>query len=67
MPSAWVLFFEGKCMLDEVVILRVITENFMKIFIDFLDVAITGGGPSRLVCAYCLAKAGKKLLYLSNT
>jgi thiamine thiazole synthase len=50
-------------MLDEVVISRAITESFMTAFMDSMDVdvAIAGGGPSGLVCAYYLAKAGKKV------
>jgi len=50
-------------MLDEVIISRAITESFMKTFMDYMDVdvAIAGGGPSGLVCAYYLAKAGKKV------
>ncbi|HBU69737.1 MAG TPA: ribose 1,5-bisphosphate isomerase [Elusimicrobia bacterium] len=50
-------------MLDEVVISRAITESFMKVFMDYMDVdvAIAGAGPAGLVCAYYLARAGKKV------
>ena len=49
--------------MDEVVISRAITEEFMNDFMDAMDVdvAIAGGGPSGLVCAYYLAKEGLKV------
>lgn len=50
-------------MIDEVVISRAIADSFMRDFLDYLDVdvAIAGGGPAGVVCAYYLAKAGKKV------
>jgi thiamine thiazole synthase len=49
--------------MDEVIISRAIIENFTKDFLDNLeiDVAIAGAGPSGLICAYYLAKSGKKV------
>ncbi|MFH1459003.1 MAG: sulfide-dependent adenosine diphosphate thiazole synthase [Candidatus Omnitrophota bacterium] len=49
--------------MDEVTISRAITESFMNTFMDAMDVdvAIAGAGPSGLVCAYYLAKQGKKV------
>jgi len=49
--------------MDEVLISRAITENFMKDFIDSfdVDVAIAGAGPSGLVCAYHLTKQDFKV------
>ncbi|MFC1576520.1 sulfide-dependent adenosine diphosphate thiazole synthase [Candidatus Omnitrophota bacterium] len=49
--------------MDEVLISRAITESFTKDFIDSfnVDVAISGAGPSGLVCAYYLAKKGAKV------
>lgn len=48
--------------MDEVLISRAIVETYTKDFLDYLvvDVAIVGGGPSGLVCAYYLAKEGIK-------
>jgi len=48
--------------LDEITISRAITETFLKEFNDALDVdvAIVGAGPSGMVAAYYLAKAGIK-------
>ncbi|MBD3246181.1 MAG: thiazole biosynthesis protein [Candidatus Omnitrophica bacterium] len=50
-------------MLDEVVISRSIVESYKEKFVRVLDVdvAIAGGGPAGLVCAYFLAKAGKNV------
>lgn len=49
--------------MDEVIISRAIIENFTKDFLDNLeiDVAIAGAGPAGLICAYYLAKSGKKV------
>ena len=46
--------------MDEVTISRAITECFMKDFMEAMDVdvAIAGAGPSGMVAAYYLAKAG---------
>ncbi len=48
--------------LNEVTISRAIIETFMKKFSEYaeVDTAIVGGGPSGLVAAYYLAKAGVK-------
>jgi len=48
--------------MDEVTISRAITESFMKEFMDSMevDVAVVGAGPSGLLAAYCLGKAGLK-------
>lgn len=48
--------------MDEVTISRAITESFMKDFMDSMEVeaAVVGAGPSGLVAARCLAKAGIK-------
>lgn len=48
--------------LNEVVITRAIIDRFMQKFSDYaeVDTAIVGGGPSGLVAAYYLAKAGVK-------
>lgn len=48
--------------LNEVVITRAIIDRFMKKFSDCAEVetAVVGGGPSGLVAAYFLAKAGVK-------
>lgn len=47
----------------EKVISKAIVENYMKEFIDNLevDVAIAGAGPSGLICGYYLAKNGVKV------
>ncbi|MDD5614483.1 MAG: FAD-dependent oxidoreductase, partial [Candidatus Omnitrophica bacterium] len=49
--------------MDEVVISQAITESFMKDFTASfdIDVAIAGAGPSGLICAYYLSKAGFKV------
>lgn len=48
--------------LDEIVISRAIIETYTKKLLDCLDldVAVCGAGPSGMVAAYYLAKAGKK-------
>ena len=50
-------------MLQELHVTRGIIESFIKELLEFtkLDVAIVGAGPSGLVAAYKLAKAGKKV------
>ena len=49
--------------MEETVISRAIIERFSKDLLDTLeiDVAIVGAGPSGLICAYYLAKAGVKV------
>jgi thiamine thiazole synthase len=49
--------------LDEVVISRAIIEDFSRTLSEYaeIDVGIVGGGPSGLVCAACLARAGAKV------
>ncbi len=49
--------------LNEVVITRAIINRFLEKFSDYatVDTAIVGAGPSGLVAAYFLAKAGKKV------
>lgn len=49
--------------LSEITISKAIIDRFSKKFIEYLevDVAIVGAGPSGLVAAYFLAKAGKKV------
>jgi len=51
-------------MLDEVVISKAIIEAYKEKLIKCLDVdvAIAGAGPAGLICAYYLAKAGKKVV-----
>ena len=48
--------------LDEIVITRAIASRFFEKFSEYavVDTAIVGAGPSGLVAAYFLAKAGKK-------
>ena len=50
--------------LDDIKISRAIIENFKDKLLDNLvtDVAIVGAGPSSLVAAYYLAKAGRKVV-----
>jgi thiamine thiazole synthase len=49
--------------LDEHVIAKAIIQRFTHKWLDYLrlDVAVVGAGPSGLVAAYYLAKAGKKV------
>ena len=49
--------------LNEVVITKAIVERFSQKFLEYteVDTAIVGAGPSGLVAAYFLAKAGKKV------
>ena len=49
--------------LNEVVITKAIVERFSQKFLEYteMDTAIVGAGPSGLVAAYFLAKAGKKV------
>lgn len=49
--------------LSETVITRAIVERFSQKFLEYIEVdtAIVGAGPSGLVTAYYLAKAGKKV------
>ena len=51
-------------MLDEVIISKAIIESYKDKLVAALDVdvAIAGAGPAGLVCAYYLAKAGKKVV-----
>ncbi len=53
---------DGGNMLDEVTISRVITESFMKDFMEAMevDVAIGGAGPAGMTAAYYLARGGVK-------
>ncbi len=48
--------------LDEIKISKAIIEAYKEKLVDALDidVAIAGAGPAGMVCAYYLAKAGKK-------
>lgn len=50
-------------MLDEIIISRAIIERYTSKLLDCLDldVAIAGAGPSGIVAAYYLAKAGRKV------
>ena len=49
--------------IDDITISKAITESFIKDFMDYmeLDVAIAGAGPSGMMAAYYLAKAGVKV------
>ncbi|HON77178.1 MAG TPA: FAD-dependent oxidoreductase, partial [Spirochaetota bacterium] len=49
--------------LNETTITRAIVDRFSKKLIEYtdIDVAIVGAGPSGMVAAYFLAKAGKKV------
>lgn len=49
--------------ISEIEVTRGIVEGFTRDFLDSLqlDVAIAGGGPSGMVCAYFLAKEGLKV------
>ncbi len=49
--------------LNEITITRAIVERFSQKFLEYteVDTAIVGAGPSGLVAAYFLAKAGKKV------
>jgi len=49
--------------LNEAVITRAIVERFSQKFLEYteMDTAIVGAGPSGLVAAYFLAKAGRKV------
>ena len=49
--------------LDEQIITRAIVETYNRKLLDNLavDVAIVGGGPSGLVCAYYLAREGRRV------
>ncbi len=49
--------------LNEVIITKAIVERFSQKFLEYteVDTAIVGAGPSGLVAAYFLAKAGKKV------
>ncbi len=51
-------------MLDEVIISKAIIESYKEKLIQCLDVdvAIAGGGPAGMICAYYLAKAGKNVV-----
>ena len=51
-------------MLDEVIISKAIIESYKEKLIKSLDVdvAIAGAGPAGLICAYYLAKAGKRVV-----
>ena len=51
-------------MLDEVIISKAIIESYKEKLVAALDVdvAIAGAGPAGLICAYYLAKAGKKVV-----
>jgi thiamine thiazole synthase len=54
---------ELKVKLDEIKISKAIISSFKEKLIDALsvDVAIAGAGPAGMVCAYYLARAGKKV------
>ena len=50
--------------LDEIIISKAIIESYQEKLVEALDVdvAIVGAGPAGMVCGYCLAKAGKKVV-----
>lgn len=54
--------------LDEVVISRAIIETYFRELSNAMDcdVAIAGGGPAGLTAAYCLSKAGAKVVLLES-
>lgn len=51
-------------MLDEVIISKAIIESYKDKLVECLDVdvAIAGAGPAGIICAYYLAKAGRKVV-----
>jgi len=56
-------------MLDEITISKAITENFMKDFLEAMevDVAIGGAGPAGMTAAYYLAKGGIKTVIFERS
>jgi len=56
-------------MLDEITISKAITENFMKDFLEAMevDVAIGGAGPAGMTAAYYLAKEGIKTVIFERS
>jgi len=61
--EVFILWKGDKMQLDEIVISKAIIESYSRKLIDCLDVdvAIAGGGPAGMCCAYYLAKKGKKV------